>query len=110
MKEQIDSRATLTHFLGPISEDQSLIVQEQSLHHFVRTQNLQFEATIQAVFDELRGNDDHLSTAQLPAAMRLLGMNPTKEDALRQQPVKFLTYKYKIHLCVCVYIYIHIHR
>ncbi|CAE7557558.1 Nphp3 [Symbiodinium sp. CCMP2456] len=37
-------------------------------------------ATIQAVFDELRGNDDHLSTAQLPAAMRLLGMNPTEED------------------------------
>eukprot|EP00439_Symbiodinium_sp_Y106_P071410 s167_g12.t2 len=37
-------------------------------------------ATIQAVFDEFRGSDDRLSTAQLPAAMRLLGMNPTEED------------------------------
>ncbi|CAE6955813.1 unnamed protein product [Symbiodinium natans] len=37
-------------------------------------------ATIQAVFDEFRGGEDCLTATQLPATMRLLGMNPTEDD------------------------------
>ena len=37
-----------------------------------------------AVFDELREGEDCLRAAKLPAAMRLLGMNPTEGDASGQ--------------------------
>ena len=42
-----------------------------------------------AVFDELREGEDCLRAAKLPAAMRLLGMNPTEGDASGQFSTAF---------------------